>query len=292
MHALISNWTLDPSLIYVALAAVLYWVGGVRSGAQGAQFRVAGVQGEAEQRELLLREIAFAAGLLSIVIALCSPIDYYSGELFWVHMGQHIILLTVAPPLILLGRPWPRMWRAIPLPTRTRVGRSLAQGAWSRPVRWVTHPIPAFLFFNVNLLVWHLPTLYNLTLQHQWIHDCEHTLYFFTGLLFWAHIIDPGPLRDTLSWPLRGVYVIGAMIVGWMLAIGLVIDPHTLYPHYAHLLNRPEDITAYEDQQMAGGMMWVLGSISYTIAALYAFGRWAAPEPQGGVRRRSRSVAV
>ncbi len=67
---------------------------------------------DARQR---LRTVSFAAGLLTIVIALDSPIDTYADQLFWVHMLQHILLLTVAPPLILLGRPWPRMWRALPL---------------------------------------------------------------------------------------------------------------------------------------------------------------------------------
>lgn len=278
MSALTAHWELDPSLIYVSLAAVLYWIGGRRDAAGGEAFRRAGAQSQAEQRELLLRELSFAAGLLSIVIALDSPIDYYSDLLFWVHMGQHIILLTVAPPLILLGRPWPRMWRAIPQRTRTPVGRGLARSDFAKPLRWLTHPAPAWVLFNADLLAWHLPALYNLTLEHQWVHNAEHTCFFFTGLLFWAHVVDSGPLRSRLAWPVRMAYVVGSMVVGWLLAIGLVIDPYVLYPHYAHLLNRPENISALEDQQMAGGMMWVPGSISYTIAALYAFSRWAGPE--------------
>ena len=67
---------------------------------------------------------SFFAGLLTIVIALDSPIDAYADQLFWVHMLQHVLLLTVAPPLILLGRPWPRMWRALPLESRRRSART------------------------------------------------------------------------------------------------------------------------------------------------------------------------
>ncbi len=70
---------------------------------------------------------SFVAGLVTIVLALDSPIDGYADQLFWVHMLQHVLLLTVAPPLILLGRPWPRMWRALPLESRTTVGRTLAR---------------------------------------------------------------------------------------------------------------------------------------------------------------------
>ena len=74
-----------------------------------------------------LQALAFFASLLTIVIALDSPIDYYADQLFWVHMLQHILLLTVAPPLLLLGRPWPRMWRALPLQPRTKVARTIAR---------------------------------------------------------------------------------------------------------------------------------------------------------------------
>jgi putative membrane protein len=91
------GWSIQPPLLYVAVAAMLYWSGGLgyrRSGREG------------------LRACAFAAGLITIVLALESPIDGYADQLFWVHMFQHVLLLTVAPPLILLGRPWPRMWRA------------------------------------------------------------------------------------------------------------------------------------------------------------------------------------
>jgi cytochrome c oxidase assembly factor CtaG len=158
------------------------------------------------------------------------------------------------------------------------LGRALAQSDVAKPLRWLCHPIPAFTLFNVDMLVWHIPALYNLTLQHQWIHNSEHTLFFFTGLLFWAHVVDPGPIRARLTGLWRMAYVIGAMVTGWLLAIALVLYPTPLYQHYADLIHRPGGISVMDDQQMAGGMMWVLGSISYTIAVLYAFGRWAAPE--------------
>jgi len=284
MSALTSHWTLDPSLIYVSVAAVLYWVGG-RTRAQGGESFRGLAASFARPREMVLRELAFTLGLLSIVIALCSPIDYYSEQLFWVHMGQHIILLTISPPLILLGRPWPRMWRAIPIRTRTKVGRTLAKSSWTKPLRWIARPVPAFVLFNANMLLWHLPALYNLTLQHQWIHNGEHTLFFFTGLLFWAHILHPGPLRERLDWVYRAAYAVGAMVVGWLLALTLVLYPYPIYPHYANLLHRPGGITALADQQIAGGMMWILGSISYTLVAFYAFARWATPDSRTTSKR-------
>jgi len=277
MGSLTTHWSWDPSLIYVTVAGLMYVIGGLRPGTSRRR--------RTNRKDEWLRELSFAAGLASIVIALDSPIDYYSDQLFWVHMGQHIILLTVSPPLILMGRPWPRMWQALPLTWRTSVGRTLAGASWTAPIRALAKPAPAFVLFNANMLIWHVPGAYNLTLNHQWIHDCEHALFFFTGLLFWAHVVDPGPLRQRMSWYWRAAYVTGAMIAGWVLAILLVLVQDPLYPHYANLVSRPGGISALTDQQVAGGMMWVPGSVSYSIALLAIFAHWASPENDKAHRR-------
>ena len=173
------------------------------------------------------------------MVALDSPIDHYAEQLFWVHMFQHVLLLTVAPPLILLGQPWPRMWRGLPLQWRTSVGRRIARGRVAAPLRALARPLSAWFLFNVTLIAWHVPGAYEATLRSSAVHQIEHAMFFFTGLLFWARVIDPGPLRPRLVWPMRIAYVIGAMIVGWGLAIALVLAPHPLYPHYAALTHRP-----------------------------------------------------
>jgi cytochrome c oxidase assembly factor CtaG len=256
-----SDWSLDPSLVYVVLAAALYLLGS---------------RGRDQPRPP--QAAAFLAGLLTIVIALDSPIDAYADKLFWVHMVQHILLLTVAPPLFLLGRPWPRMWRALPLGTRTTVGRTIARARWTAPLRALARPLPAWVLFNATFVLWHIPAAYNATLTNQTIHNAEHAMFFFTGLLFWARVVDPGPLRPRLQWPARVAYVVGGMVVGWILAITLVLVPHPLYAHYADLATRPGGISALTDQQIAGGVMWVLGSISFTVAMLIGFYRWLEPD--------------
>jgi putative membrane protein len=265
-----ADWSIDPSLAYVAVAALLYWMGSRRM---------------RPMPQDTLRAAAFAAGLLTLVIALDSPIDTYAGQLFWVHMLQHILLLTVAPPLILLGRPWPRMWRALPLSTRTAAGRTIAGASWTKPLRWIAGPVVAWVLFNAAIVAWHIPFAYNATLTSPPIHNLEHAMFFFLGLLFWARVIDPGPLRPRLIWPVRVAYVVGAMIVGWVLAITLVVVPHPLYGHYAALLHRPGGISAITDQQLAAGMMWVPGSIAYTITMLIGFYRWLEPDGSGRARR-------
>jgi putative membrane protein len=270
------GWSIEPPVAYVAIAGLLYWLGG-RSRTVRA-------------RHEPWRTASFVAGLVTIVLALDSPIDGYADQLFWMHMVQHIILLTVAPPLILLGRPWPRMWLALTLRTRTKVGRSLARSRWAAPVRALARPLPAFILFNATIVIWHIPFAYNATLENSAIHQLEHAMFFFTGLLFWARVIDPGPLRPQLVWPMRVAYVVGAMVVGWVLAIALVLAPHPLIPWYAQLTHRPGGISALTDQQLAGGMMWVPGSISYTIAMMLGFDRWL--EPESGPSKRAAALTT
>ncbi len=277
MGSLTAHWSWDPSIIYVVLAGLMYLLGGMRRGTSRSRHGRRG--GE------WLRELSFLAGLACIVIALSSPVDYYSEQLFWVHMLQHIILLSVSAPLILFGRPWPRMWQALPLGWRTSVGRTLAGARWTAPVRLLARPATAWILFNADLLLWHLPAAYNLTLRYQWIHNIEHALFFFTGVLFWAHVVDPGPLRKRLSWYVRAAYILGSMVTGWALAITLVLAKVPLYSHYAHLLHRPGGISALTDQQLAGGMMWVPGSVAYSIALLVIFSRWASADAQRPARR-------
>ena len=259
----LSNWSWDPSLIYVLPAAVLY--------ALGCRPKAG--------RPKALQAAAFYAGLVSLVIAVDSPIDAYADELLWVHMLQHIILLTVAPPLILLGRPWPTMWRALPRRSRSRLAREMVHSPLAAPLRAFARPLAAWILFNAAIVVWHIPSAYDLTERNGAVHACEHAMFFFFGLLFWARVIDAGPLRPHLQWPARIAYIVGAMIVGWVLAIILVVAPHPIYQHYADLPSRPGGISALTDQQLAGGMMWVGGSIAFTIALLIGLYQWVAPEP-------------
>jgi cytochrome c oxidase assembly factor CtaG len=268
------GWSIQPPLAYVVVAAMLYWVGGLRYSRAAATRQP-------------LRELAFAAGLATVVLALESPVDTYADQLFWVHMVQHILLLSVAPPLILLGRPWPRMWLGLPVRARTTIGRTLAKARWTAGVRALSRPWPAWVLFNLSLVCWHIPGAYDATLRSTTIHDAEHAMFFFTGLLFWSHVIEPGPLRSRLTGPARLAYLVGAMVVGWMLAITLVLVPHPIYSPYATLVQRPGGISALTDQQLAAGVMWVPGSIPYSVALFIGLYRWLDPQRSATPRRRA-----
>jgi cytochrome c oxidase assembly factor CtaG len=271
-----------PALYAVVCLAVLYWLGG--------RSRVSPRRGDLESRG---RSACFYGGLACVLVALDSPLDPLSDKLFAAHMTQHVLLLMVAPPLVVLAAPWNRLWRPLPLGFRRAAAKTVARDPRLRPLRAgarsLAAPVPAWLLFNGNLVLWHLPALYDATLRNQGVHELEHALFFGTGLLFWAAIFESPPLHVRLDWLRRAAYVLGAIVVGWVLAIVLALAPHPLYAPYAQLAHRPGGLSALGDQQIAAGVMWVPGSITLTIAFVVFVYRWLDPAPETR-RRRARPV--
>jgi putative membrane protein len=237
---------------------------------------------------------------LTIVIALAGPIDTYPGQLFWVQMIKHDLLLTVAAQLIVLGAPWMAMWRPLPLDFRRGVAGTIARSRWTAPLRSAGRalgsPTGAWLAFALDLVVWHIPAAYDLTLSHIWIHALEHTTFLVVGILLWAQVLDCPPLRRRLRAPHRVYYVVGASAVGWLLSLVLAFAPTPLYPAYAHLANRPGGISALEDQQLAAGMMLGPGSVPMMLFVFIGLYRWLGTEEPGSggpvSERRSTSRSV
>jgi cytochrome c oxidase assembly factor CtaG len=276
----------DFPLLLVALALGLHIAG---------ERRAVALLRRPRGRRARWRSCSFYAGLLTIVVALKGPIDNYADQLFWVHMIQHVLLLTVAAPLIVLGAPWNSLWRPLPLDFRRAVARGLAHARWGAPLRAVGRalrsPTGAWLAFSINLIVWHIPVAFDLTLRHLWIHACEHTTFLVFGVLLWAQVIESPPLRMKLRIDHRVYYILSSSAVGWVLSLVLAFATHPLYPVYAHLLNRPGGISALGDQQLAAGVMLVPGSLTMTIFVFVGLYRWlgkpagdggGAPQPSTG----------
>ena len=228
------------------------------------------------------RAISFYAGLAAILAALVSPIDNLSEKLFWVHMTQHVLLLTVAAPLIALGAPWSSMWRPLPLGLRRTLARGISRSRGCAPLRALGHllgrPVPAWIAFNVNLVLWHIPAIYAHAIGDGPIHDLEHTTFLLFGVLLWAQVIDSPPLRARLSALWRAAYMVGASIVSWVLSLVIIFASSPLYAHYADIAHRPGGISAIADQQLAGGVMLVPGSIAASLYVFIQLYRWIAQD--------------
>jgi putative membrane protein len=231
------------------------------------------------------RTLCFYVGLASILISLVGPIDTSASELFWVHMTQHVLLLTVAAPLIVLGAPWMATWRPLPLGFRRSVARSIALSPSLAPLRAVGRligrPGPAWIAFSANLVFWHLPFAYDLTLRSTGIHVLEHISFVLFSILLWAQVLESPPLRLRLSAIHRVYYIVGATVVGWVISLVLAFASHPLYSAYAQLTHRPGGISALADQQLAAGIMLGPGSLAATLYVFVAIYRWLdKPEEQ------------
>jgi cytochrome c oxidase assembly factor CtaG len=271
-------WPVQAPFFVVLAAGLLYALGGRRPG-----------PGHRESGERRWRSAAFYGGLLTIVVAVDTPLDPLADKLFAAHMTQHLLLLMVAPPLIVLSAPWLRLWQPLPLGFRRTVAKSVARGTWAAPLRALARllgrPVPAWLLFNGVLVTWHVPALYDATLAHEGLHDFEHATFVAGGLIFWLQVIDSPPVRTRLGQGLRTVYLTAALLVSWVLAIVIALASHPLYPAYANLAHRPGGLSALADQEIAGGIMWVPGSVPFTIAIVWVFYRWLDPGAELYARR-------
>ena len=275
----LTDWQFESPLPTVAFVAALYAIGWRNRAAR--------------RREAGMQAVLFAAGLGALVLAFASPLASLDEDLFWAHMTQHVLLLAVAPPLILLGRPWSTTWRAFPLSLRRAAAHGVLRASRSAPARtaWrtLTAPVVCLGFFCGTLALWHLPGLYDLTLRSSAAHELEHALFFATGLLLWSQLIDSPPLRSRLAYPARAIYATVAMAAGSLLAIVLALAAEPLYAPYAEAASRPGGISALADQQLAAGIMWVPGSIPFAAAVLVFVYRWLETEG-AGTRATVRAV--
>jgi putative membrane protein len=229
------------------------------------------------------RAAAFLAGLAVIVLALQPPLDELAGRDLWAHMVQHLLLMVVAAPLLVLAGPWLRLWRGLPVSWRRPVARALLGWARTAPIRaaaaWIGAPVPAWTLFNLDLVAWHLPWAYDLAVQVPVVHDLEHASFLGLGILYWAQVIDSPPFRTRLDNDLRRVaYLVSGMIPSWGLAVVLAFSAVPVYAAYAK--GHP-GLSALADQQIAAGIMWVPGSVPASLAIFWHLYRWLAADADG-----------
>jgi cytochrome c oxidase assembly factor CtaG len=250
--------------------------------------RAAVLTGRPRDRRARIRAALFYAGLLTILLAVAGPIDALADKLLWIHMIQHMLLLTVAPALIVLGAPWRSLWRPLPLGLRRTVARTVIRSPGFAPIRalgrWFVTPIGALLAFTVDLWLWHLPAAYDLALRSSNVHALEHITFLVVGILFWAQVTASAPAKPTLPPLARVAYVGAGAVSNVLVAMVLAFAPTALFAHYAHLANRPGGITALQDQQIAAGIMWSGGDVPFGIAIALLVQGWLRDQEERTLR--------
>jgi putative membrane protein len=213
------------------------------------------------------RLLAFLGGIFALFVAVASPLDTFADSLLFMHMGQHFVLMSIAPPLIVLGAPVVPMLRGLPRSIIRLLRPLFAHGVLHSIGRFLTGPRVAWLAMNIAYVGWHVPRAYELALTSENIHNCEHACFFFTSLLFWWPVIAPWPFRQNYSRWFLLPYLLLADIVNTALSAFLCFSGRLLYPSYA-AVPRLFGLSALNDQVAAGAFMWVLGSTVFLIPAM------------------------
>jgi putative membrane protein len=209
-----------------------------------------------------VRQVAFYAGVSVAVLALVSPIDYLGEErLLYVHMIQHLLLGDIAPLLIVLG-------------LTGAVLRPVLAIRWIRPLRALAHPLVALPLWIVDLYAWHLRVLYHAALHHDGIHALEHFFFFTCGALMWAAVIEPVPGPEWFGNGWKAVYTLVVRTAGGILGTLFVWAGHAFYPYYASG-DALSGVSPVTDQQIAGAIMFVEGSVVTLLAFAWLFLRFA-----------------
>jgi putative membrane protein len=213
------------------------------------------------------RLAAFLAGIVSLWIAIGSPLEAFDDVSLSIHMVQHLLLMAVAPPLILLGAPALPLLRGLPRTIRGAVGRFLRWPPAQRLGRVLTDPAVCWFAATVALIAWHIPAAFELALRSDFWHKIEHACFFATSLLFWWPVIQPFP--SVARWPGWSIplYLFLGTMPGGALGAFLTFCDRVLYASYGSF-PMVFHASPLEDQVFAGALMWVFGTFVYTVPAV------------------------
>jgi len=263
-----SDWALEPSIVVPLLLTAAWYAAGVRIlWSQGGRRVV-------DSRAV----ISFAAGCAVLALALLSPLHEASERLFSAHMIQHELLMVVAAPLLILGKPAVVMLWAMPSQGRMLVAGAIRSSAWRDIWRAVSRPMTAWLIHAVVIWGWHLPVLFQAALRSDAMHGLQHLSFLASALLFWWAILHP---RRQAALGLSVLYLFTTALHTGVLGALITFARTPWYPAYVAPATGWGPL---EDQQLAGLVMWIPASLAYLVAALVIVRRWLS-ESEGSVVR-------
>jgi len=277
MHYLTDNWSFDPFAIVAAVLVVWHEAGLARLARRSRPERT---------RQRRLRSVWFDAGLVVLLIAVESPIDYWSDSYFFVHMIQHLLVMFAAPVLVVAGAPWQPLLAGLPGKLGKEATREVMTGGWSRPVRavggFLLRPWVAVIAFNLAMVAWHLPGPFDLGTRNQAVHIwLMHGSFFLTGVLFWLQIVPSPPFLIRLSRFGQATALVVTNVQMFILAMSMTFFTSTSwYPVYAHVPG--VSFPPLADQQLGAAILWVCGDFWAVPAMIYVVRRMLAEEDDVG----------
>lgn len=260
-----SVWSTEPWIVVSFLLALMLYCGGV------LRLRKRTRQG----REGLRRGAAwFLSGMAVLAAALLSPIDTFGAELFSMHMVQHELMMLVAAPLIVAGRPLAVFMWAFPAGARKRLGTWVNSGAVRAAWRFLHGPLVAWSLHAVILWAWHFPALFQASLASDAMHALQHFSFLTSALLFWSALFTS---RSQAHQGGAVLYVLSTAIHTGILGALLTFSQRVWYPAYLHTTEH-WGLTPLEDQQLGGLIMWVPAGFIFIAAGVFFAAMAMRPE--------------
>jgi putative membrane protein len=233
--------------------------------------------------------LAFAAGILSLIVALASPLDPLGADLFSAHMAQHLILILLAAPLFVLARPLIAFLWAMPRRLRRWFGLQWG-GALGQVFAVLTSPVSVWLWFCGLFVFWHTPGPYSWALRHEPVHVLEHLCFFVSAFAFWSVVIEPSGKRR-LDYGATLLFVTTAAVLSGLPGALMVLTARPFYAVHAAGAAR-WGLSLIEDQQLAGLIMWIPAGFAYLAAILALFVLWLRAAERRSEARLRRAVAA
>jgi len=271
-HDLAGAWSFEPLVVASLTISALLFVVGLRR----------------QQSIRKWEALCFAGGWLALFVALVSPLHAWGSVLFSAHMSQHEILMLVAAPLLVLGRPLITFLWALPLNWSRRIGNLGKFGPINRVWRALTIPLVAWLVHAVALWIWHIPALFEAVLHNEAVHMVQHLSFLLSALLFWWALIH-GP-QGVMGYGAAVLYLFTTSIHSGVLGALLTIAGSVWYPSYVGLTSS-WGLTPLEDQQLGGLIMWIPASLVYVIAGLALFAGWLREADLRAAKRERLELA-
>ncbi len=278
-HDLWSVWNFEPSiLIPIAISVATYLWGMLNL------WQHAGPGRGINKR----RYVSFLGALLALLVALISPLDALSEVLFSAHMVQHLILiLIVAPLLVMSDFPLAFLW-ALPRGWAQALAYRLNRSrTFARTWQVISNPVFAWLLFATALWIWHARLLYEVALQNGAIHIGEHLAFLMAAMLFWWVLLKPTRqkhLRYGMAIPYLFTTVLHSAVLGAL----MTFTSQPWYPYYTALVE-PWGLTPLQDQQLAGLFMWIPGGIIFTLLTIGYFAAWLQALEQRSLQLQLRN---
>ncbi len=252
------DWNLDPYVIGALIAsATLYAIG---------TGRLLGRARGSARRMVMNRAWLFTAGWLALALALVSPVHGLGEQLFSIHMIEHEIVMQVGSPLLVLSRPLANLLFALPncfrRPVKAFLSNKKARSVWfaltTTPIATATH--------GFAIWAWHIPPFFDATIKSPFLHRFQHLSFLVSALLFWWSVRRSGPATGA-------VHLFLTMLHTSLLGALIALSPRILYGVQTEGAVF-WGLTALEDQQLAGLIMWIPGGILYAVAALVLLSAW------------------